>query len=136
MKDFKKILNEMMKDSEEFNDFKYSSKYEFLGNNVFNFVTYDGEFDIILARSMIEVIEVIIEDKNFEYIKNRDNYLNYIIMINMPFLYNMLDWGTSIRGAWIDGSKEIQIDCYNLTLEIQKGEILDFLRQMIEWVNE
>jgi hypothetical protein len=36
-----------------------------------------------------------------EYIESSpENYRWHIIMCNMPFFANRIEWGTSIRGAW------------------------------------
>lgn len=70
------------------------------------------------------------ENINFEYIKNKEQYLNYLTMVNMPFLTDKLDWGGSIRGAWFDNWKEYEID----GIKINKQELEVFISQLIEWV--
>lgn len=115
------------------------SRIEFVGNCVFDFTTYDGGMDVYFAKKMIEVIESIINKTTFDYQKDKSNYINYLTMVNMPFLQGKLDWGTSIRGAWFDESghhSEPQPRLYHIGLtniDVPKGEIVQFLTELIEW---
>ena len=86
------------------------TKMEYLGSSIFDFNTYDSEIDILFAEKMVEVLKVILNKNTFEYIKDREQYLNYLTMVNMPFLTDKLDWGGSIRGAWFDNWKEYEIE--------------------------
>lgn len=106
------------------------TKMEYLGSSIFDFTTYDSEIDILFAEKMVEVLKVILNKNTFEYIENREQYLNYLTMINMPFLKDKLDWGNSIRGAWFDNWKEYEID----GIEIKKQELEVFIAQLIDWV--
>ena len=106
------------------------TKMEYLGSSIFDFTTYDGEIDILLAEKMVEVLKAILNKNTFEYIKNKEKYLNYLTMVNMPFLTDKLDWGSSIRGAWFDNWKEYEID----GIKINKQELEVFIAQLIEWV--
>lgn len=83
------------------------SKLEFLGDTVFDFTTYDKAMSAAMASQMLEVIECIALHKQFEY--QKDHYVNYLMMVNMPFMQGKLEWGTSIRGAWFDYSKEFNV---------------------------
>ena len=133
MKDFKKILDENFKEQSEMG-VKFDSKFEYLGNVIFDFTTYDGDVDAVFAEKMIPVLSCIVNKKTFEYHKeSNDNYLNYLMMVNLPFLVNKLEWGTSIRGAWFDLGKEYEIDCGRI--KIKKGEIEEFIQNLIEWVH-
>ena len=79
---------------------------------------------------MLEVIDVIINQTQFEYIKDEAKYLNYLTMVNMPFLSNKIEWGTSIRGAWFDeyGHPADKVNHYkfdfDLKIDKKKGMIL------------
>lgn len=108
------------------------SKMEFLGATIFDFTTYDGEIDILFAEKMVEVLECILNKTTFEYQSDKDKYINYLTMVNMPFLTDKLKWGGSIRGAWLDDYNQYKIDCDRLIIE--KGELTDFIKQLIEWV--
>lgn len=76
------------------------SKLEYLSEFIFDFTTYDSEISELFAKRGVEVCQVIVENKTFEYIKNEENYKWFLIMVNMSFFNNKLEWGTSIRGAW------------------------------------
>lgn len=78
------------------------TKADFLSQYIFDFTTYDDDMGDLFGRKMVEVCEAINagNGKTFEYIKDEDNYRWYLLMVNMPFLANKLEWGTSIRGAW------------------------------------
>lgn len=82
------------------------SKLEFISSEVFNLVTYDSELDELFATKIIEVLKVIISGKNFEYIENKQDYINYILVCQLLDKMNWIDWGTSIRGAWIEDFDE------------------------------
>jgi len=116
------------------NDCPRKDKMAFLGNTIFNFTTYDDEMDAILAQGMIEVCESILDRTTFEYVKDKNNHMRYIIMINMPFLAEKIDWGVSVRGAWFDMWSEYEEDCGRIVIE--KEEIEDFIREMIKWVKK
>ena len=53
-------------------------------------------------------------------------------MINMPFLANKLEWGTSIRGAWFDDWEEYEIDCDRII--IKGDELKVFIADLLEWI--
>jgi hypothetical protein len=129
MKNFIEILEEKFQEEKQWNKCLYT-KIEFIGNTIFDFTTYDSEMDEHFALKMIEVIECIINRTTFDY--QKDNYINYLTMVNMPFLSDKLEWGGSIRGAWIDNFKEYKI----ADIEIEKEELEFFLSQLIKWSNE
>lgn len=106
------------------------SRLEFLGSNIFDFDTDDSTVDELFATKMIEVIECIVNKTTFVYQENQENYINYLTMVNMPFLKDKLDCGTSIRGAWFD---EYEMSTY---LKIPKSDILQYMQQLIEWAKD
>lgn len=132
MNDYQKIIAENYKENLGLSC-PPDSRLEYIGSTIFNFTTYDGKIDARFAEEMLEVIEVILNKTNFEYIKNEENYVKYLTMINMPFMQDKLDWGTSIRGAWIEdyGDGEIEIDCGGIT--VPREELSEFLRQLIKF---
>jgi hypothetical protein len=73
---------------------------EFLAENIFDFTVYDSEIAETFARRAVEVCTAINESATFEYIKKQTNYEWYLLMCNMPFFVDKLEWGGSIRGAW------------------------------------
>lgn len=76
------------------------SHLEYLSVSIFDFITYDNNINRLFAQKALEVCNAITNGKNFEYQENKENYKWYLLMVNMVFFSNKLDWGTSIRGAW------------------------------------
>jgi len=132
MNNFKKELDELYK-LEQDRECPPESKMEFLGVAIFDFNTYDGTMDVLFSEKMIEVLECILNRTTFEYQEDKEKYINYLTMVNMPFLIGKLEYGSSIRGAWFDNFKTYKLDCDQLI--IQKGELSEFIKQLIEWVH-
>jgi hypothetical protein len=112
------------------------SKMQFLSDVVFDFTTYDGVLDEYFGQKMIEVLDVILNRTSFEYIKDESNYLNYITMVNMPFLKDKLEWGSSIRGAWFNKHTMPNADNFyyiNSEFTVPKSDIEDFIKSIIDW---
>lgn len=79
------------------------SKYEWAASEVFGLTTYDGDLDETFVKAILEVCKVIHNGSNFEYIKNEQNYIKYILVCQLLDKFHWIEWGTSIRGAWFDG---------------------------------
>lgn len=107
------------------------NKLEYIGEVIFDFTTYENIVLEKLTKEMFAVIEAILNKRNFAYIENEENEEQYLRMVNYPFLYDKLEWGTSIRGAWFDDYKEYRIDCDRII--IKKGELTNFLKDLIIW---
>jgi hypothetical protein len=134
MTDYMKMLDEGHAVAMQLNYDEEISRLAFLGDYIFNFTTYDDEISEVFAKDMLEVIEVIMGGRNFEYLKNRSNYLKYLTMVNMPFLKDKIEWGTSVRGAWLNDyeqEKPLGLDCGRVI--VRPGELKEFLTQLIEW---
>jgi hypothetical protein len=143
MNKYNQILDNLYKEELEEGCVPPSSKLEYVGGHVFNFTTYHGELDIIFAKRMIEVLDSIVNRTTFDYIeKSQWHYENYITMCNMPFLFDKLEWGSSIRGAWLDEygyanqkqPRVYEIGCTNLVIPIK--DITKFCVDLLEWVKE
>lgn len=78
------------------------SRLEFLAAYIFDFTTYAPAYSELFASKALEVCAVISAGKNFGYISDESNHQWYLLMVNMPFFVERLNWGTSIRGAWWD----------------------------------
>ena len=78
------------------------SKLVFIAENVFNFDVYDDDMAELFAKKALEVCLAINKAETYEYIKDKENYKWFLIMVNMSFFKGILDWGGSIRGAWWD----------------------------------
>lgn len=111
------------------------SKEYFVSAVIFDFLTYDADIDEILANKMLEVLDALINRITFEYIESSgENYINYIMMINTPFLIDKIDWGTSIRTAWLYNHHPVFLD--NGRLEIPKGDMHKFIEALLKWIKE
>lgn len=76
------------------------SRLYYLASHIFGFVTYEDEYGELFARKALEVCAAISGSKTYDYIKEPENRLWYLLMVNMPFFYDKLSWGCSVRGAW------------------------------------
>lgn len=136
---YSEIIQSRYNDYRSFDD--ESCKYDFI-EGIFNFTTYDGgdgSEQEYLCNSMIDVLKSIVNGNTFEYQKESEvNYRTYIIMVNMPFLKDKIEWGTSIRGAWLDESSFVEKHyCINFdigeNLDIPRDDIVEFIKDLIEW---
>ena len=84
------------------------TRLEWLGEQVFDFTTYDGAMSALFAGKAIEVCDAINTGATFDYIKDPENYRWFLLMCNMPFFDGRLSWGTSIRGAWWDANGKLE----------------------------
>lgn len=75
-------------------------KYTWAARKIFELTTYDSGIDERFVKDIIEVCKIILEKRNYEYIKDESNYIKYILVCQMLKQFNWIDWGTSIRGAW------------------------------------
>jgi hypothetical protein len=103
----------------------------FLSVGIFDFTTYDGAMDDLFGGRAVQVCDAINFGKTFEYIKDPENYKWFLLMVNMPFFYPRLEWGTSIRGAWWEHGKVQRLDsCFLYEGDEQKTD-WEFTRD--EW---
>lgn len=112
-----------------------ASRLEYLSEYIFDFTTYESEYSELFAKKALEVCAAVSDGKTFEYIKQPDNRLWYLLMVNMPFFTNKLSWGTSIRGAWWAGPshKKIEFSSCGLSLDgTQLYETMEFTCK--EWL--
>ncbi len=118
-------------------------KLGFTGQIIFDFTTYDGVLDAAFAKVMIDVIKSILDGKTFEYQnKGHQEYVNFILMCNMPFLQGKLEWGSSIRGAWFDNyghhseKEPREYEIGSSGLKIPKADIKLFLSDLVDWIGQ
>lgn len=118
-------------------------RLEFLAENIFDFTTYENVVSSFLTNKCLEVCRAISNRKTFEYIKSEEGNLWYLVMVNMPFFENRLEWGTSIRGAWWDlhGNRKFAIESCGLyvgyeqllKIEFDEKQWSQFINAMIEF---
>jgi len=141
MKDYKKELDNLYIEAKAI-ECAPKSKLEFLGGHLFDFTTYDNSMDALFAELMLEVIDCIVNKTTFEYLSDEARYMNYLTMVNMPFFSGMLDWGSSIRGAWFDEyghyteKEEDKFHYITHELSIPKKDINGFMSQLLDWAKE
>lgn len=63
--------------------------------------TYDLNISKIIGNDIVEVLEIINNRQNFEYIIDDDNYKKFITICNFLEHANWVEWGMSIRGCWL-----------------------------------
>lgn len=98
--DYKNLLEHSFAVEQEDGATAPESRLEYLSRNIFDFTTYDGSMDVLFARKAVEVCGAISAKTTFDYIKDQENYHWYLLMCNIPFFAERIEWGTSIRGAW------------------------------------
>ncbi len=76
------------------------TRFEYLSEHIFDFNTYDSDMAKLFASKALEVCAAVLNKTTFDYIEDPDQYRWYMVMCNMPFFKDRLDWGVSIRGAW------------------------------------
>lgn len=77
-------------------------RLEFLSMTVFKFVTYDAELDALFVRKALATCSAISNKDTASMVFDKENYLWFVVMCNMPFFEGKLSWGTSIRYAYWD----------------------------------
>jgi len=123
--DYLKFLEHSFEVENEVSECRPNSRLEYLADHIFNFTTYDSEMSELFAGKAVEVCAAITDGKTFEYIEDHENYKWYLLMCNMPFFSEKLEWGSSIRGAWWNQKITFQ------SLGLWKGdeqvtEVMDF----------
>ena len=121
---------ELIKKEYEQNYLDYLTKYIFL-SELFSFAVYEADIEKQMVKDMVEVLRAILNGETNEYIKSPSRHKKYIHMVNTPFLYDKLNWGTSVRGAWLDDGKGYYIEL--LDIEIEVGELTKLIKALIEW---
>ena len=128
MRKYKKIIDDRYEELKRRSDTDYAGpkgKLKFLSVYIFGFATYDDNMDVMFTNNMIEVLRAILGKTTFEYIKEEDKYLNYLTMVNMPFLKDRLDWGVSIRGAW-----------FTHGVVPKYGGMESFVKYLLDWIDK
>ena len=126
------MLEEGHAETDAFQGQRRTSRLEYLAEHIFDFTTYESEYSELFARKALEVCAAISDRKTFEYINEPEGRLWYMLMVNMPFFADKLEWGTSIRGAWWSEPphKKIEFSSCGLFLDgEQLQETMEFTRE-------
>lgn len=110
------------------------TRLEFLSESIFDFTTYDREKSEFFGRKAVEVCAAINDGKTFDYINDAENYTWFLVMCNMPFFAERLDWGTSIRGGWWGAGPGNEIELCSCGLWLGEEQLTDALKFSVdEW---
>lgn len=71
-------------------------------DEAFDIATYDTDVSIAFGRAILDVMSAILGKRTFNYIKLPGKYHAYIAVCHILDQRDMIDWGSSIRGAWFD----------------------------------
>lgn len=112
-------------------DRSLNNPLEYLSDYIFNFTTYDGQIAEVFAQKAIEVCTAITNRETFEYIEVPSNYKWFLIMCNMPFFSEKIEWGSSIRGCWWDDHEGIRLETTGLFIRGEQITGITFGKQ--EW---
>ena len=82
------------------------SKARFLVENIFELAVEDDELSAFYCSIIIDVCKALLNRTTYDYIKDEQNYKYYILVLNLPFFKDIIEWGVSIRGAWFTAGIE------------------------------
>lgn len=121
----------------------FENKYEWAASHIFNLATYDSDLDEKFVKLILEVCEVILENKNYEYIEDETNYFTFIAVCQRLNSLGWIDWGTSIRGAWFDDQvyefeydKKKQMIICDLEPDIRVYPVKDSIRALLDFMED
>lgn len=110
------------------------AKNSYILNHIFNITTYDSDLDEKFVKAILEIMNVIIERKNWEYIEDKNNYIKFITIVNL--IIESLDWGTSIRGCFFN---KITVNCFLIKKELDDTIVFsndDEIKELINYLNK
>ena len=107
-----------------------NSRLQYLADEIFDFTTYESAAAELFAKKAVEVSDAITNGKTFDYIENEEGRIWYLLMCNMPFFADRIDWGTSIRGAWWNHGGTVLSSC---GLYVGDEQLLDAKLSGDEW---
>lgn len=133
--DYLKLIKHSYQMDSELHDHP-QSKLEYLAEHIFDFTTYENEFCQAMARRAIEVALVISHDKTYDYIANEHNHQWYLMMVNMPFFVNRIEWSSSIRGAyWLNRFNTDKLIIKSCGLWMGNKQLTNLSLRYVEWVS-
>jgi hypothetical protein len=136
--DYMKLLEHSYTKATELDECRPDNRLEYLGDQVFDFTTYDGEMSALFAEKAIEVCDAINKRETLEYIKEPESYKWFLLMCNMPFFAQRLEWGTSIRGAWWRAAKLESCGLWQgdeqvLSLDFTREQWAEFAKALVDF---
>lgn len=115
------------------NDEPNITRLEYISEHIFRFTTYEQKNAELFAKKCIEVCLSISNGKTYEYIENEDNHMWYLIMVNMPFFQDRIEWGGSIRGAWWDFSPSKPFVLHTCGIFVKGDQITEIEFNADDW---
>lgn len=119
---------------------KEEFKYTFLSDYVFDVITYDESLSYQFGKKIFEVIKAIDDRKTFDYIRDEKNYVNYILVCNLLDKFELIEWGTSIRGTWWSAYEDTYIKCSAGCWDKDGNVIYEdptiTIKELIKWIEE
>lgn len=142
--DYKMLLEHSFKTVRSCSECPPENRLAYLSEHIFSLTTYDSSMDELFAAKAVEVCEAINQGTTFEYIKEPEQYKWFLLMCNMPFFVDKLEWGTSIRGAWWGArpGRQIELDSCGIwigdkqcteTLKFGNDDWRQFIAAVIEF---
>lgn len=118
-----------------------TTKYEWAASEIFDLCTYDGDLDERFVKTILEVCKIILENRNYEAIRDDNFYPKFIIVCNLLDHKKWIDWGSSIRGAWFQEDRDNKpILQYNIKEYGYDSDILPFsidnLKALIDFIEK
>lgn len=116
---------------------KKDFKFIFLSDYIFDIATYDDAMSLGFGEKIFEVMKAINEGKTFDYIGDGKNYRSYIIVCNLLDKFDLIDWGSSIRGSWFNGNNIIcHAGCckFDGTVIYENPKIS--IEELLKWIEE
>ena len=121
-----------------------TSRLEWAADNVFDITTYDSGMSELFASVAIDVCQSISDNKTFDLIADNHRHTWYLMMCNLPFFADRIEWGTSIRGArWRADMKPLSScgifdeDGEQVAgIEFERGEWKPFISALIDFTRD
>lgn len=98
-------------------------KFIWFSSNIFDIHTDDDGMSLEFGHDIYEVMCVIGDRNNFDYIKDELNYKKYLVVYQLLDNFNLVECGTSVRGAWF-GTDYINTEAYGI---VELNELFKFL---------
>ena len=110
------------------------TRWEYLSYHIFSRDCCDAEMEILISKMLLEVCVSITDGTTFEYISDSNkNYKNYMFAVNMTFLEDRVEYGTSIRGAWWGNFGDEKIKYNTCGLYIGEDQVCEWEFTTEEW---
>lgn len=128
--DWDKWLQDFLNSWMEFNN--ESNAVTVIGD-ILDLTTYDDDATYVIAGKMLNTLEHIINGTTYDFIKSSpEANIEYLTMVNLSRIADYIDWGTSIRGAWLSHSGFI---FYPDTSQNEINDIVYYIDNQKELIN-